>query len=144
MPFSPPTRPSTSPPWASLADGRVNLCGNNSRLNQTNTDDGTEIRKKQYSLQAKRQSRADIEALREFCEREGEAVEYRKSDQLEREGAPARWFGFVTEGCFKYVNHSSDDREHITWFSCRHCRAHSLPVPFALSRPPLRHSPRTL
>jgi CRP-like cAMP-binding protein len=36
---------------------------------------------------------------------------------LEREGALARWFGYVTEGCFKYVNHSSDDKEHITWFS---------------------------
>ena len=45
----------------------------------------------------------DIEALREFCEREGD---------------PARWFGFVTEGCFKYVTYGiSDDREHITWFS---------------------------
>ena len=32
--------------------------------------------------------------------------------------APARWFGFVTEGCFKYVTYGiSDDREHITWFS---------------------------
>ena len=60
----------------------------------------------------------DIEALREFCEREGEAVEFLKGDQLEREGDPARWFGFVTEGCFKYVTYGiSDDREHITWFS---------------------------
>ena len=39
----------------------------------------------------------DIEALREFCEREGKEVTYRKGDQLEREGDPARWFGFVTE-----------------------------------------------
>ena len=45
----------------------------------------------------------DIEALREFCEREGKMVEYRKGEQLEREGDPARWFGFVTEGCFKYL-----------------------------------------
>ena len=59
----------------------------------------------------------DIKALREFCEREGKMVEYRKGDQLEREGDPARWLGYVTEGCFKYVNHSSDGREHITWFS---------------------------
>ena len=84
----------------------------------------------------------DIEALREFCEREGEAVSYRKGDQLEREGDPARWFGFVIEGCFKYVTYGiSDDKapikrepssslgmaereearpkvkEHITWFS---------------------------
>ena len=60
----------------------------------------------------------DIETLREFCKREGEAVTYRKGDQLEREGDPARWFAFVTEGCFKYVTHGiSDDREHITWFS---------------------------
>ena len=31
---------------------------------------------------AKRPSRADIEALREFCEREGKMVEYRKGEQL--------------------------------------------------------------
>ena len=59
----------------------------------------------------------DLQVLREFCEREGEAVAYYKGDQLEREGDPARWFAFVESGCFKYVNHSSDDREHITWFS---------------------------
>ena len=39
----------------------------------------------------------DIMALREFCEREGKEVTYRKGDQLAREGDPARWFGFVTE-----------------------------------------------
>ena len=59
----------------------------------------------------------DLKELREFCEREGEEVTYRKGDQLEREGDPSRWFAFVESGCFKYVNHSSDDREHITWFS---------------------------
>ena len=60
----------------------------------------------------------DIKVLREFCEREGKEVTYRKGDQLEREGDPARWFGFVTEGCFKYVTYGiSDDKEHITWFS---------------------------
>ena len=60
----------------------------------------------------------DLETLREFCKREGEAVTYRKGDQLEREGDPARWLAFVESGCFKYVNHGiSDDREHITWFS---------------------------
>ena len=60
----------------------------------------------------------DIEALREFCEREGKEVTYRKGDQMEREGDPSRWLGFVTDGCFKYVTHGiSDDREHITWFS---------------------------
>ena len=62
-------------------------------------------------------NKIDLQVLRDFCEREGEAVEYRKGDQLERKGDPARWFAFVTDGCFKYVNHSSDDREHITWFS---------------------------
>ena len=60
----------------------------------------------------------DLQVLREFCEREGEEVSYRKGDQMEREGDPSRWFGYVTEGCFKYVTHGiSDDREHITWFS---------------------------
>ena len=60
----------------------------------------------------------DIEALREFCEREGKEVTYRKGDQLEREGDPARWFGFVTEGGFKYITRGiSDERNHLTWFS---------------------------
>ena len=60
----------------------------------------------------------DLETLRDFCKREGEAVIYRKGDQLEREGDPARWLAFVESGCFKYVNHGiSDEKEHITWFS---------------------------
>jgi len=60
----------------------------------------------------------DLRALREFCRKEGEAVAYRKGDQLEREGDPARWLAYVTEGCFKYVTYGiSDEREHITWFS---------------------------
>ena len=60
----------------------------------------------------------DLETLQEFCEHEGESVLYRKGDQLEREGDPARWFGYVTQGYFKYVTHGiSDDREQITWFS---------------------------
>ncbi|MBQ9603074.1 MAG: cyclic nucleotide-binding domain-containing protein [Paludibacteraceae bacterium] len=62
-------------------------------------------------------NKIDLQVLRDFCEREGEAVTYRKGDQLEREGDPARWFAFVTDGGFKYVNHSSDDKEYITWFS---------------------------
>ena len=62
--------------------------------------------------------RLDLQILREFCEREGEEIAYRKGDQLEREGDPARWFAFVTEGCFKYVKYAmSDDKAHITWFS---------------------------
>ena len=61
---------------------------------------------------------SDLDMLREFCQREGEAVNYRKGDQLEREGDPARWLAFVEQGCFKYVNYSnSDERAHITWFS---------------------------
>ena len=60
----------------------------------------------------------DLRTLREFCRKEGKMVEYRKGEQLEREGDPARWSGFVTDGCFKYVTHGiSDDKEHITWFS---------------------------
>ena len=47
-------------------------------------------------------NRLDLQILREFCEREGEEIAYRKGDQLEREGDPARWFAFVSEGCFKY------------------------------------------
>ena len=63
-------------------------------------------------------NRLDLKVLREFCEREGEEISYRKGDQLEREGDPARWFAFVTEGCFKYAKYGmSDDKAHITWFS---------------------------
>lgn len=63
-------------------------------------------------------NRLDLQILREFCEREGEEIAYRKGDQLEREGDLARWFAFVTEGCFKYVKYGmSDDKAHITWFS---------------------------
>ena len=63
-------------------------------------------------------NRLDLQMLREFCERRGEEIVYRKGEQMEREGDPSRWFGFVAEGCFKYVTHGiSDDKEHITWFS---------------------------
>ena len=76
-------------------------------------DYNAEIIKKRFSNES-----IDLVTLREFCEREGEAVMYRRGDQLEREGDPARWLAYVTEGCFKYVTHGlSDDREHITWFS---------------------------
>ena len=37
-------------------------------------------------------NRLDLQMQREFCEREGEEIVYRKGDQLEREGDPARWF----------------------------------------------------
>ena len=60
----------------------------------------------------------DLELLRNFCEQEGQSVAYCKGEQMEHEGDPAQWFGFVAEGCFKYVTRGlSDDREHITWFS---------------------------
>lgn len=60
----------------------------------------------------------DMKVLRAFCEREGRLVEYRKGELMEREGDPSQYFGFVTEGCFKYLTHDlSDDRERITWFS---------------------------
>ena len=63
-------------------------------------------------------NRIDLKVLRDFCEREGQCVVYRKGEQMEREGDQSRWFGFVAEGCFKYVTHGiSDDKEHITWFS---------------------------
>ena len=60
----------------------------------------------------------DVRLLRNFCEQEGESVQYKKGETMEREGLPSQWFGFVTEGCFKYVTRGvSDRREHITWFS---------------------------
>ncbi|MBO7577638.1 MAG: Crp/Fnr family transcriptional regulator [Prevotella sp.] len=60
----------------------------------------------------------DIQALKEFCKREGEVVTYRKGEQLEREGEPARWFAFVESGCFKYMTRGiSDGRNHLIWFS---------------------------
>ena len=87
---------------------------------QTGRADGrvTSEEARNYTMEQKFSNNGiDLQVLREFCEREGEAVAYRKGDQLEREGDPARWFAFVESGCFKYVNHGNDDREHITWFS---------------------------
>ena len=60
----------------------------------------------------------DVSMLREYCEREGEVVCYKKGEQMEHEGKPARWFAYVEQGCFKYVTRGiSDNRDHITWFS---------------------------
>ena len=60
----------------------------------------------------------DIDVLRDFCEREGELTTFQKGEQMEREGEPSQWFGYVTEGCFKYVTRGlSDGKEHLTWFS---------------------------
>ena len=60
----------------------------------------------------------DLQVLRDYCKQEGSMVEYRKGEKLEREGNPSRWFGFVEEGCFKYVTRGiSDSKDHITWFS---------------------------
>ena len=60
----------------------------------------------------------DLQLLREFCEQEGEEVCFQKGEQMECEGEAAHWFGFVTEGCFKYTARGiSDDKEHLTWFS---------------------------
>jgi len=60
----------------------------------------------------------DLQMLREFCEHEGKVVSYQKGERMECEDEPANWFGFVTEGCFKYTtNGISDGKEHITWFS---------------------------
>ena len=60
----------------------------------------------------------DLRGLREFCRKEGKVVDYRKGEQLEREGDPARWFAYVERGCFKYVTRGiSDGRDHLTWFS---------------------------
>ena len=60
----------------------------------------------------------DLQALLDFCKQEGKMVEYRKGDQMEREGDPARWFGFVESGCFKFITRGiSDGRDHLTWFS---------------------------
>lgn len=58
-------------------------------------------------------NRLDLQILRELCEREGEEIAYRKGDQLEREGDPARWFAFVTEGCFKYVKYGMNETDRV-------------------------------
>ena len=60
----------------------------------------------------------DVKQLRYFCEQEGQSVHYQKGEQIELEGRPSKWFGYVAEGCFKYVAKGiSDGNEHITWFS---------------------------
>ena len=83
----------------------------------------------------------DLRALREFCRKEGKVVEYRKGEQLEREGDPARWFAYVERGCFKYVTRGiSDGRDHLTWFSSRASSWPTIRVSCPVSRrwPPSR------
>ena len=58
-------------------------------------------------------NRIDIEMLREFCEREGEVVTYRKGEQMEREGDPSRWFGFVASS----PSTCSSKPAEATWIS---------------------------
>ena len=100
----------------------------------------TKIRKSDMEQRFKTSGQdIDLLPLREFIEREGEEVAYRRGDQMERErlrvgaqagmGDPMRWFAFVTEGCFKYITYglserlrvgdrrSGIERAHITWFS---------------------------
>ena len=48
----------------------------------------------------------DLRALREFCRKEGKVVEYRKGEQLEREGAPAWYFAYVKRRHFKKLRNS--------------------------------------
>ncbi len=60
----------------------------------------------------------DLETLRNFCKKEGKMVEYRKGEQLEREGDPARWFAYVESGGFTYITRCiSYERDHLIWFS---------------------------
>ena len=70
----------------------------------------------------------DLQTLHEFCQREGKMIDYRKGEQFEREGEPARWFAYVEHGCFKYVTRGlSDGRDHLTWFSFELANPRRLP-----------------
>lgn len=44
----------------------------------------------------------DLQFVHELCEREGESVEFQCGQLFECEGEPARWVGFVEQGCFRY------------------------------------------
>ena len=51
----------------------------------------------------------DLQLLREFCEREGDSVFYRKGDQLEREGDPAT-LRVVTTALPRYCGAPASER----------------------------------
>lgn len=59
----------------------------------------------------------DLSLLRDYCKQHGEQTAYARGEQMEREGEPAQWIGFVESGCFKYTVSSSNGRECIVWFS---------------------------
>ena len=60
----------------------------------------------------------DLDLLINYCMQEGEIIDFQKDELMEREGESSKWFGYVTQGCFKYISCGiSDRREHITWFS---------------------------
>lgn len=66
----------------------------------------------------KPESDIDLQELIDFCKKNGKVLEYRKGEQLEREGDPARWFAYVESGCFKYMTRGiENEQNHITWFS---------------------------
>lgn len=60
----------------------------------------------------------DLQFVHELCEREGETVNFQKGQLLEREGEPARWVGFVEQGCFRYRKRDLGGRgEHTNGFA---------------------------
>ena len=83
----------------------------------------------------------DLLPLREFIEREGEAVAYRRGDQLEREGDPTRWFAFVTEGCFKYITYGLSEILRVGELARESCLCSAAPASSTCST--CRISPRS-
>jgi len=59
----------------------------------------------------------DLQYVHELCKREGETVNYQRGQLLECEGEPARWIGFVEQGCFKYCKRDFNGNDkHIIGF----------------------------
>ena len=59
----------------------------------------------------------DLQYVHELCEHEGETVNYQRGQLLECEGEPARWIGFVEQGCFKYCKRDFNGNDkHIIGF----------------------------
>lgn len=59
----------------------------------------------------------DTTFWREFCERQGKTLHYKKGDYFARTGETSRHIGLVKQGYFKYTVTDTNGNEHISGFS---------------------------
>lgn len=60
----------------------------------------------------------DLNFLQDYCLVYGKVLRFKRGEELEHAGKPARWFAYVTKGSFKYMVHNQvQDKDYITGFA---------------------------